>query len=91
MQSFSLAWPGGVTDPLLTALYDVTQMGPVETYSDLEYTQYTFLMGGTYRFTPALYLKAEAEMATIKDSEAYVYGDQSGDFWRGSMSLGYTF
>jgi hypothetical protein len=91
MKSFSLAWPAGVTDPLLAVLYDVTQMGPVETYSDLEYTQYTLLVGGAYHFSPALYLKLEAELATVEDDETYVYGDQSGDFSRGSMSVGYNF
>lgn len=91
MKSFSLAWPAGVTDPVLMTLYDVTQMGPVETYSDLEYAQYTLLVGGAYRFSPVMALKLEAEIATVEDDEEYVYGDQSGDFTRGAVSLAYKF
>ena len=34
---------------------------------------------------------AEAEFAEFTDNEEYVYGDQSGDYYRGNIGIGYNF
>jgi len=99
MNSFSMAWPStfDTTDPggaVLASLYDVTSMTGVETYSDLDYEQINLVLGGSYMFTPNFYLTAEAEYAEFTDSandDGYVYGDQSGDYYRGNIGIGYKF
>jgi len=91
MKTFSLQLPSEITDVVILNLYDVSQMYGVETYSDLEYEQINVLVGGTYQFTPAFYLTAEAEYAEFTDNEVYVYGDQSGEYYRGNLGVGYKF
>ncbi|RMF47276.1 MAG: hypothetical protein D6751_03155 [Deltaproteobacteria bacterium] len=91
MKSFALQWPGNVTDIVILSLYDVTDMVGVENYSDLEYQQLQLNLGGTYHFSPALYLTASAEYAVFVDDEPYVYGDQDGDMIGGYVGLGYRF
>ena len=91
MKSFSLQLPSGTTDVVILNLYDVSQMTGVENYSDLDYEQMNLLVGGTYAFTPAFYMTAEAEYAEFTDNEVYVYGDQSGEYYRGNLGVGYRF
>ncbi len=93
MNSFSLQWPAGVdlTDPVLVPLYDLTNMTGVETYSDLKYQQVSVGFGGSYAFSPALYLSAQASYDMFLDDQEYVYGDQDGDAYRVSLGLGYRF
>lgn len=98
MKSFTMSWPTGIdpADPsgvtqVLTNLYDVTAMGGIVEYSNLDYEQVNLLVGGSYMFTRNLYMTAEAEYAELTDNEAYVYGDQSGDYYRGNIGIGYNF
>jgi len=96
MNSFSMSWPAtfDTTDPggaVLASLYDVTAMDGVETYSDLDYEQYNVVIGGSYSITPALYMTVEGEYAEFVDNEEYVYGDQSGEYYRGNLGVGYRF
>ncbi len=96
MKSFTMSWPAGIdpTDPTtqtLTNLYDITAMGGIVEYSDLDYEQVNVLVGGSYMFTPNFYMTAEAEFAEFTDNEEYVYGDQSGEFYRGNVGIGYNF
>jgi len=60
-------------------------------YSDLHYTQTDLSLGGTYRFTPALYATVQGAWQKFEDKDPYVYGDQDGTAWRGSVGLGYKF
>ncbi len=95
MNSFALQWPDGfdptATDPVLLALYDVTTMTGVETYSDLEYQQVSVNIGGSYSFSPALYLTAQAGYDLFVDDQPYVYGDQDGEMYSVSLGIGYRF
>lgn len=96
MKSFTMAWPAGINPAdavtqTLTNLYDITAMGGIGAYSDLEYEQMNVLVGGSYMFTDNFYLTAEAEFAEFTDNEEYVYGDQSGDYYRGNIGIGYNF
>lgn len=99
MKSFTMAWPAAIdtTDPVtqvLTNLYDITAMGGIVSYSDLEFDQVNFLVGGSYLFTRNFYMTAEAEYAEFTDSandDGFVYGDQSGDYYRGNIGIGYNF
>ena len=91
MESFSLAFQPGMTDPVLAILYDVTAMTGVETYSDLEYAQLDVNVGGTYAFTTALSLNANAGYALFDDNEPYVDGDEDGDSYYGNLGVAYKF
>lgn len=99
MNSFSLAWPSAFdpTTPdgaMLASLYDVTSMIGIETYSDMEYEQVNLVVGGSYMFTRNFFMTAEAEYAEFTDSandDGFVYGDQSGDYYRGNVGVGYNF
>ncbi len=93
MNSFALQWPAGtdLSDPVLLTLYDITAMTEVASYSDLEYQQLGASIGGTYAFSPALYLTAQAGYDLFIDDQAYVYGDQDGEAYRLSIGLGYRF
>lgn len=99
MNSFHFAWPDtfDTTDPgaaMLASLYDVTSMTRVETYSDLDNQQINLVAGGSYQFTGNFYMTAEAEYAKFTDSandDGFVYGDQSGEYYRGNLGIGYRF
>ena len=91
MNSFQLAWPGTITDPLLPILYSLSALEGVETYSDLEYKQLDLTLGGTFQFTPNFYIAAQGTYSKFEDNEAYVYGDQDGDLLAVSAGLGYRF
>ena len=60
-------------------------------YSDLHYVQTEFSLGGTYRFSAELYTTAQLAWQTFEDKDPYVYGDQDGSAYRGSVGLGYRF
>lgn len=80
-----------MTDATLLNLYDPALMSEMSNYSDLHYTQTDLSLGGTYSFTPALYTTAQVAWQKVDDKDPYVYGDQDGTAWRGSVGLGYKF
>jgi hypothetical protein len=91
MNSFTLTWPGTITDPLLPILYSLSTLEGVETYSDLEYSQVDLTLGGTFAFTENFYLAAQATYSKLEDNEAYVYGDLDADMIVASVGIGYRF
>lgn len=60
-------------------------------YSDLEYTQYSFTLGGTYNFTDAFYTKMQGTYDIFESDEEYVYGDEDGKAYSGYLAIGYKF
>ncbi|NIQ98000.1 MAG: hypothetical protein GWN87_30485 [Desulfuromonadales bacterium] len=91
MESFSLQFPEGVTDPLLPILYDVEAMTGVEEYSDLEYTQLDLNINGAYAVSASMSVTAGAGYRLFDDGEPYVYGDQDGDSYYGNLGIAYRF
>lgn len=91
MNSFQLTFPGGITDPLIPILYDLSALEGVENYSDLEYAQIDLTVGGTYQITQNFYVAAQAMYSRFEDDAEYVYGDQDGDLLAGSLGVGYRF
>jgi len=47
-------------------------------FSDLEYTQIEFTLGGTYALMPTTALQASVSWMDLTDDQPYVYGDLSG-------------
>ena len=93
MDSVSLTQPftaaGG---PLLLYYSDFEgRIGKIENYSDLEYTQIDFSVGGTYNFSDRLYATAAATYSDFDSEEEYVYGDESGSAYYGNVGVGYRF
>ena len=80
-----------MNDPVLLETYDPAGLSAITGYSDLHYQQTEISLGGTYRFSPALYMTAQASWAYFNDKDDYVYGDLSGDAYRGYLGLGYRF
>ncbi|HAD05189.1 MAG TPA: hypothetical protein DEB35_13030 [Desulfuromonas sp.] len=88
----SVNYPAGVvTDPVMLELYDPSLLTKMTSYSDLHFSQIDLSLGATYRFTPALYATAQGNWQQFEDKDPYVYGDQDGTAWRGSVGLGYRF
>ncbi|BCA78416.1 hypothetical protein AOP6_0203 [Desulfuromonas sp. AOP6] len=72
--------------------YDTWELNNLITsYSDLEYTQYEFTLGGTYAFTDRLYTTASVTYEIFESDQMYVYGNEDGDVFRGYLALGYKF
>lgn len=92
-RDLSVSYPAGniVTDPVMLELYDPSLLTKMTGYSDLHYTQTDLSLGGIYRFTPVLYATASGAWQKFEDKDPYVYGDQDGTAWRGSVGLGYKF
>lgn len=90
-KGLSISYPGIVNDPVLLELYDPEGMTTITDYSTLHYQLTDISLGGTYRFTPALYMTAQASWEYYNDKDAYVYGDMSGEAYRGYLGLGYSF
>lgn len=63
----------------------------IDSYSDLEYEQYQFNIGGTYNFTDAFYTTFQASYEIFEAEEEYVYGDEDGDAYSGYLAIGYKF
>jgi predicted porin len=63
----------------------------ITSYSELHYQQIEVNLGGTYQFTPALYVAADFGYQIFDDKSPYVYGDQDGEAYRASLGLGYRF
>ena len=80
-----------VTDPVMLELYDFEGLSAITNYSDLHYQQTGVNLGGTYHFTPALYLTARAGWQQFVDKTPYVYGDQDGTSYLGQLGVGYNF
>ncbi|MDT8441621.1 MAG: hypothetical protein RQ723_08165 [Desulfuromonadales bacterium] len=87
----SLQTPANVNDPVLTNIYSLEATNVITSYSELHYRQLEASLGGTYQFTPALYVAASVGYVMFDDRSPYVYGDQDGDAYRGSLGLGYRF
>ena len=87
----NLTTPAIVNDPVLQGLYDIPSVSVITDYSDLRYIQTEISLGGTYQFTPALYTTAQLGWQKFEDKDPYVYGDQDGTAYRGSLGLGYRF
>ena len=68
-----------------------SRIGLVETYSDLEYTQYDLTVGCKYDFTERLYTTASLTYSDFDADEEYVYGDESGSSYYGFVGVGYRF
>jgi predicted porin len=66
-------------------------IGRMTNYSDLRYKQAEINLGAKYQFTPALYVAANAGVQWFIDDDPYVYGDQDGTAYRGSLGVGYSF
>ena len=104
MDSVSLTAPFDpvtpATDPgLNTANYALAgfyndfedRIGLIENYSDLEYTQIDLSVGGTYNFSDRLYATASATYSDFDSDQDYVYGDESGSVYYGTLGVGYRF
>jgi len=78
-------------DYVVLSIYDTGNLAKWKTYSDLRYKQAEMNLGGTYNFTPALYLTAQAGAQWFIDDQPYVYGDQDGTAYSGSLGMGYKF
>ena len=63
----------------------------IDSYSDLEYEQYSFTLGGTYNFTDAFYTTVEGTYDVFESDEEYVYGDEDGKAISGYVAIGYKF
>ncbi len=94
MESISLTQPFTATPatPLAGFYSDFEgRIGRVENYSDLEYTQIDLSVGGTYNFSDRLYATASATYSDFDSDEEYVYGDESGSVYYGTLGVGYRF
>ena len=87
----SLQTPASVNDPVLLQVYSLEATNVVTSYSDLHYQQVEVNIGGTYQFTPELYVAASLGYQIFNDKSPYVYGDQDGEAYRSSLGLGYRF
>ncbi|QSV47461.1 hypothetical protein JZM60_15630 [Geobacter benzoatilyticus] len=83
--------PIDTTDYIINQLYSTDNLARFSTYSDLSYEQIECSLGGTYNFTRNLYLTAQAGFSQFVDDAPYVYGDQDGISYSGSLGLGYRF
>lgn len=63
----------------------------IDSYSDLEYTQYSITLGGTYNFTDAFYTTLQGTYDIFESDEEYVYGDEDGKAFSGYVAVGYKF
>lgn len=83
--------PAYVTDEVMDNLYSFDSINAITSYSDLHYQQTDLSLGGTYQFSPTFYLTARADYQLFSDKDPYVYGDQDGTAYRGSLGVGYKF
>jgi predicted porin len=90
-KDLSVNYNAPITDPVLQELYDPALLSEMTNYSDLHYVQTDVTLGATYSFTPALYTTLQGNWQMIEDKDPYVYGDQDGTAWRGSLGVGYRF
>lgn len=82
----------GYTDPVLVSSFiALEKLSGIQAYSDLHIRQGDINLGGSYRFTPAFYISAQAGVKLYTDYAPYVYGDQDGVMYSGSVGLGYRF
>jgi hypothetical protein len=82
----------GYTNPILVSpFYAVEKVGTITGYSKLRYEQADVNLGGSYNFTPNLYMTANGGFQWFSDHQPYVYGDEDGTAYSGSMGLGYKF
>ena len=63
----------------------------IDSYSDLEYEQYSFTLGGTYNFTEAFYTTVSGTYDIFESDEEFVYGDEDGKSYSGYLAFGYNF
>lgn len=87
----ALQTPAIVNDPVLEQIYSLEATNVITSYSDLHYQQIEVNLGGTYQFTPELYVAASFGYQIFADKSPYVYGDQDGEAYRASAGLGYRF
>ncbi len=87
----SLQTPAIVNDPVMEQIYSLEATNVITSYSDLHYQQFEVNISGTYQFTPELYVVASLGYQIFNDKSPYVYGDQDGEAYRGSLGLGYRF
>ncbi|PLX96361.1 MAG: hypothetical protein C0621_01970 [Desulfuromonas sp.] len=88
----NLETPSYINDATLVGtLYSLEAVSAITDYSDLEFVQTELNFGGTYTFSPALYLTAAAGYEIFEDNSPYVYGDQDGTAWSGNVGVGYRF
>jgi predicted porin len=87
----SITYNAPITDAALLNIYNPALLSEMTAYSDLHYVQTDITLGGTYRFTPALYATAQSAWQKFEDKDPYVYGDQDGTAWRASVGVGYKF
>lgn len=88
--NLNLTAPSIIDDPSVFVLYTF-DIGHMTRYSDLRFKQTEVNLGAKYQFTPALYVAANAGVQWFIDDAPYVYGDQDGTAYRGSVGLGYKF
>lgn len=79
------------TDYIINKMYSTDNLARFSTYSDLNYELVELNLGGTYSFTNNLYLTAQAGFSQFVDEAPYVYGDQDGVSYSGSLGVGYRF
>jgi len=89
--NLNISAPAYVTDAVVNELYSFDAINVITTYSDLHYQQTDLSLGGTYQFSPTFYLTARADYQIFTDLDPYVYGDQDGTAYRGSLGVGYKF
>ncbi|BDV42593.1 hypothetical protein GURASL_15160 [Geotalea uraniireducens] len=82
----------GYTDAVLTSsFYALEDLPAIQEYSDLHYRQIDLSVGGTYNVTTNLFVTAQAGFQQFIDDAPYVYGDQDGTVYSGSLGIGYRF
>ena len=91
-KGLNITTPAYVDDQTLTGtIYDIESINVITDYSDLEYQQTEVNLGGTYLFSPMLYLTAAVSWEQFEDNSPYVYGDQDGEMYSTSVGVGYKF
>lgn len=67
-----------VTDAIEIGYYDYSM---IHNYSDLEYSFMNLSLGAEYQVNKSFALTLDVDYYNLKDSQAYVYGDETGSFY----------
>ncbi|MGC8735836.1 MAG: hypothetical protein ACP5J5_00875 [Dissulfurimicrobium sp.] len=63
-------------NPNMPYLYDVAYINGIQNYSNLDFSEFDFTFGATYRLTNTIGLGLHYFYDKFTDKEPYVYGDQ---------------
>ncbi len=67
-----------VTDVIEIGYYDYSM---IHNYSDLKYGFMNLSLGAEYRVNKTFALTLDVDYYSLNDSQAYVYGDETGSFY----------